>query len=75
MSAPTRAGDEPIARQPRASLPALPARVAAGESMPGLIVTSKHQPVGAAIDDILMIAECASEIEMSELFAIFLPVH
>jgi len=43
--------------------------------MPGLIVTTKDQAIGAAIVDILMIAECASQIDMSELFAIFLPVH
>src|SRR5437867_7482425 len=33
------------------------ARVAAGEPMPGLIVTNSEQSIGSAIEDILLLAE------------------
>src|SRR4051794_35357454 len=39
-------------------------RVSAGESVPGLIVTTNEQSVGSAIDDILLVAECMSEEEI-----------
>jgi hypothetical protein len=48
-------------------------RVAAGEPMPGLIVTTNEQPVGMAIDDILLIVECMSEEEVRTQIVVFLP--
>lgn len=49
-------------------------RVAAGEPMPGLIVTSAEQSIGSAIDDILLIADCISPEEISNLIVLFLPL-
>ena len=48
-------------------------RVAAGEPVPGLIVTTNKQSVGSAIDDILLLAECMSEDEIKDQVAVFLP--
>jgi hypothetical protein len=48
-------------------------RVAAGEPMPGLIVTTNEQSIGSAIDDILLIAECMPEEEAREQMVVFLP--
>lgn len=48
-------------------------RVAAGESVPGLIATTNEQSIGSAIDDSLLIAECMPEDEMREQVVIFLP--
>ena len=48
-------------------------RVEVGEPMPGLIVTTGTQSVGAAIDDLLLIAKCMSESEMRDHVVVFLP--
>jgi hypothetical protein len=48
-------------------------RVAAEDPVPGLIVTTNHQSIGEAIDDILLIAECMSEEEIKEQVVVFLP--
>jgi predicted nuclease of predicted toxin-antitoxin system len=49
------------------------ARVAAGQPVPGLIVTTNSQSVGSAIDDIMLIAECMPEDEIRDQIAVFLP--
>jgi predicted nuclease of predicted toxin-antitoxin system len=36
-------------------------RVASGEPMPGLVVATKEQAIGAAIEHIFMIADCMTE--------------
>ena len=48
-------------------------RVAAGEPMPGLIVTNGEQSIGLAIDDILLIAEYMPEEEIRDQVVVFLP--
>jgi hypothetical protein len=48
-------------------------RIAAGASVPGLIVTTNDQSIGSAIDDILLIAECMSEEEIRNQVVVFLP--
>jgi len=48
-------------------------RVAAGESMPGLIATTNEQSIGLAIDDILLIAEYMPEEEIRNQVVVFLP--
>jgi predicted nuclease of predicted toxin-antitoxin system len=48
-------------------------RVAAGEPVRGLIVTTNEQSIGSAIDDILLIAEYMPEQEMSDQVVVFLP--
>lgn len=48
-------------------------RVAAGESVPGLIVTTNHQSIGSAIDDILLIAGFMPPEEIEDQVVIFLP--
>jgi hypothetical protein len=50
-------------------------QVAAGRSIPGLIVTSSEQPIGDAIEDILLIAEGYSADELSGLVLVFLPLQ
>lgn len=50
-------------------------RIAAGEHVPGLICTTNEQSIGAAIDDILLIAECLSEEEMRDRVVVFLPLR
>lgn len=49
-------------------------RVATGEALPGLIVTTNEQSIGGAIEDILLIAECMSESEMQTQLIVFLPL-
>lgn len=49
-------------------------RVAAGEAMPGLIVTTNEESIGATINDIEIIAECISAEEFSRRLVIFLPL-
>ena len=49
-------------------------RVADGEPMPGLIVTSRGQSLGEAIDDILVIAELMSEEEIQQQVVVYLPL-
>jgi Domain of unknown function (DUF5615) len=48
-------------------------RVAAGESIPGVIATTVEQSVGSAIDDILLIAEFMPEEEIRGQIVVFLP--
>jgi hypothetical protein len=48
-------------------------RVAAGGQVSSLIVTSKEQSIGSAIDDILLLAECMSAEEIGTQIVIFLP--
>ena len=48
-------------------------RVRDGDSVPGLIVTTNEQSIGAAINDILLIAEEMPEQEMRDQIVIFLP--
>lgn len=48
-------------------------RVAASETMPGLIATTNRQSIGSAISDVLLIAECMSEDEMRDQI-LFLPL-
>ena len=48
-------------------------RVALGEPLPGLIVTTNEQTIGSAIDDILFITECLSEEEIKDRVVIYLP--
>jgi hypothetical protein len=48
-------------------------RLAAGEPVPGLIVTTNEQAIGEAIDDILLIAECMTTCEISNQVVVFLP--
>lgn len=48
-------------------------RVAAGEPVPGLIATTNEQPIGEAIDDILLVAEYMREGEIRDQVVVFLP--
>ena len=50
------------------------ARVAFGDPMPGLIVTTIRQSLGSAIEEILLIAELMSEDEMRNQAVIYLPL-
>lgn len=48
-------------------------RKAEGKPVPGVVFTTLTQPVGAAIDDILLIAFCMSEEEIADRVLIHLP--
>jgi hypothetical protein len=48
-------------------------RVAAGQLLPGLIATTNEQSIGAALDDILLIARFMPEEEIRGQVVIFLP--
>jgi predicted nuclease of predicted toxin-antitoxin system len=48
-------------------------RVAAGEPVPGLLITTNEQSIGSAIDDILLIAELMPEEEIRDQVVVFLP--
>jgi predicted nuclease of predicted toxin-antitoxin system len=48
-------------------------RVAAGEPVPGLIVTTTVQSIGSAIDDILLVAKYMPEEEIRDQIVVFLP--
>ena len=48
-------------------------RVAAGQSVPGLIATTNEQSIGSAIDDILFIAQNMPEEEIRDQVVVFLP--
>lgn len=50
-------------------------RVAAGQPVPGLIVTTDEQSIGSAIDDILIVAEYMSEEEIRGQVVLFLPLR
>jgi hypothetical protein len=47
-------------------------RLTAGDPLPGVIVTNNRQSIGAAIDDILLIAECMPEDEIRDQI-VYLP--
>jgi hypothetical protein len=48
-------------------------RVAGGEPVPGVIATTNEQGIGAAINDILVIAEYMPEDEIRQQVVVFLP--
>lgn len=48
-------------------------RVASGEPLPGLIVASKKQVIGRAIEHLLIIAECMTQDEIRDQ-VLFLPL-
>jgi Domain of unknown function (DUF5615) len=48
-------------------------RMADGQPVPGLIATTRHQSIGAAIEDILLIAEYMPEEELRDQVVVFLP--
>jgi len=48
-------------------------RKADGKLLPGIILTTLNQPVGSAIDDILLIVECMSEAEIEDRVVVHLP--
>lgn len=48
-------------------------RLAAGEPLPGVILTTNEQSIGTSIEQILMIAECMSEGEIRDQ-VVFLPL-
>ena len=50
-------------------------RIAAGEPLPGVVVTTNEQSVGLALDDIQLIVVCMSEVEMREQVVLFLPLR
>jgi hypothetical protein len=50
-------------------------RVATGESVAGLIVTTNEQAIGSAIDDILLLAEYMPEEEIRDQVVVFLPLR
>ncbi len=50
-------------------------RVAAGEPVPGLIATTNKQSVGAAIEDILLVAEYMPEEEIRSQVVGYLPIR
>jgi hypothetical protein len=49
-------------------------RVNDGVPVPGLIVTSNEQSIGAAINDILLITECMPQEEIKARILVFLPM-
>jgi hypothetical protein len=49
-------------------------RFASGEPVPGIVVTTNEQSVGAAISDILLIAESVTAEEIANQVVIFLPL-
>lgn len=49
-------------------------RIAAGDYMPGLIVTTSRQSIGSALDDIQLIVELMSEEEMQKQVIVYLPL-
>lgn len=48
-------------------------RVQAGKEVPGLIVTSSGQPIGAAVEDLALIAEYLSAVEIRDQVVVYLP--
>jgi hypothetical protein len=49
-------------------------RLSRGEPVPGLIITSNDQAIGAAINDIQLLAECMPEEEIRDRVVVFLPL-
>lgn len=50
-------------------------RIAAGDDFPGLIVTTNEQSIGAAVEDISLLAVCLSAKEFRDQVIIFLPFN
>lgn len=50
-------------------------RITAGESLPGLIVTSIEQSIGSTIEDILLLVECLTDEEMRDRVVVYLPLR
>ena len=50
-------------------------RLAVGQPVSGLIATTNRQSIGAAIDDILLVAETISPEEMRERVVVYLPLR
>ncbi|SRR5579885_2130205 len=50
-------------------------RVAKGEPVPGLIVTTNEQSIGSAIDDILILVEYMPEEEIRNRVVVYLPLR
>ena len=50
-------------------------RLAAGEPVPGLIVTTNEQSIGSAIPDIQLLAENMPDEEIRDQVVVFLPFH
>ncbi len=50
-------------------------RVRAGQPMPGLVVTTKHQSIGAVINDIVLITKYMSEQEIADQQVVYLPLR
>jgi hypothetical protein len=50
-------------------------RAAAGESVPGLVVTTNEQAIGEAIDDILLIVELMTAEEIRDQVVVYLPLR
>lgn len=48
-------------------------RAAAGELVPGVIVTTNEQALGPAIEDIHLLIECMPEDEIRDQIVVFLP--
>jgi len=48
-------------------------RVATGEPVPGIIAATNEQPIGSAIEDILLIVEYMPEEEIRDQVVVFLP--
>jgi hypothetical protein len=49
-------------------------RRAAAQPMPGLIVATNEQPIGRAIEDVLLLVECLTEVEMKAQSIVYLPL-
>lgn len=66
--------DRIIRTQDRATMPSYALeRVGDGKAMPGLFILNDRFPVGEAIDEILLIVECSTQEEWTEL-AVYLPL-
>ena len=50
-------------------------RVAAGEPVPGVIATTRDQPIGEAIEDIIYVAESMPQQEIRDRIVVFLPLR
>jgi len=48
-------------------------RKAEGKPVPGVILTTLSRPVGSAIEDILLIAECMPGEEIADRIVVYLP--
>jgi predicted nuclease of predicted toxin-antitoxin system len=50
-------------------------RLAAGQPVPGLILTNRSQSIGSAIEDILLISEVMSQDEIRNRVVVYLPLR